>query len=55
LEETHVSPQRKSCMIKAEASSILFPVRIDFGFERNASCEWVFQGGDRLSLLQIGF
>jgi hypothetical protein len=42
VEESHVSLQRKQSMLEAAVSSICFPVRIEFVFERNSYCKSEF-------------
>jgi hypothetical protein len=41
-------------MLEAVASSILFPCENQFRFDRITSASNMFEGGDRLNLLQKG-
>jgi hypothetical protein len=54
VEEKHVSLQRKSSVLEAGASPRIVSLWALLVFERNASANHSFQGGQRLILYQIG-
>jgi hypothetical protein len=54
VEETHVSLQRKPCVLEGGQIAHCFPLRIELVFKGVLTAYQNYQGGERLILFQIG-